>query len=320
MKKVRKVVVLLLSFVFIAGALAACKSNTETADTKAAEETTTEASETEQAADQEAAAETTEAAEADTAVAGTARTLDQIKESGKVVIGVFSDKKPFGYVDENGKYQGYDVYFGNRIAKDLGVEVEYVPVDPAARVEYLETAKVDIILANFTVTDERAQKVDFALPYMKVALGVVSPDGSLITDPAQLEGKTLIVAKGTTAETYFTENYPKVTLLKFDQYSDAYSALLDGRGDAFSTDNTEVLAWALENKGYSVGIESLGSLDSIAPAVQKGNTDLLNWINEEIKTLGNEQFFHVDYKETLAPVYGDAASPDNLVVEGGVIQ
>lgn len=246
-----------------------------------------------------------------------ARTLDEIKESGTIKIGVFSDKKPFGYVDDKGDYQGYDVYFADRLAKDLGVDVEYVAVDPASRVEYLTSAKVDIILANFTVTDERAEQVDFALPYMKVALGVVSPSSQLISSVDDLEGKTLIVGKGTTAETYFEKNYPKVNLLKYDQYSEAYQALLDGRGDALSTDNTEVLAWALENKGYEVGITSLGDTDTIAPAVQKGNTALLDWINNEIKTLGEENFFHKDYEETLEPVYGDAANPDDLVVEGG---
>ena len=109
------------------------------------------------------------------------RTLDEIKESGTVNIGVFSDKSPFGYVDENGEYQGYDVYFGNRIGEDLGVEINYVSTEAANRIEYLQTGKVDIILANFTVTEERAQEVDFALPYMNVALGVVSPDDAVIT-------------------------------------------------------------------------------------------------------------------------------------------
>ena len=249
-----------------------------------------------------------------------ARTVEEIKQSGKIVIGVFSDKKPFGYVDSNGDYQGYDVYFGNRIAKDLGVEVEYVPVEAASRVEYLVSNKVDIILANFTVTEERKEKVDFTLPYMKVALGVVSPDKALITDVEDLKGKTLIVCKGTTAETFFTENYPEVNLLKFDQYTEAYNALLDGRGDALSTDNTEVLACATENEGFSVGIESLGNIDTIAAAVQKGNQDLLDWLNNEIVELGKENFFHADYEETLAPVYGEAADADNIVVESGVVQ
>ncbi len=245
------------------------------------------------------------------------RTVEQIKKSGTIKIAVFSDKKPFGYVDEYGKYQGYDVYFGNRIAKDLGVKVKYVPVEAAARVEVLETGKVDLVLANFTVTPARAEKVDFALPYMKCALGVVSNEKDLITKPEDLNGKTLIVSKGTTAETYFTENYPKVNLLKFDQYSEAYNALLDGRGVGLSTDNTEVLAWAIENPGFSVGIESLGSLDTIAPAVTKGNESLLNWINDEIKSLAAEQFFHADYEATLRAVYGPKSDADSLVVEGG---
>ena len=251
------------------------------------------------------------------AAAGSFRTVDEIKSSGKVMIGVFSDKNPFGYVDNEGKFQGYDVYFAERIAKDLGVELELVPVEAASRVEFLETAKVDIILANFTVTEERKEKVDFALPYMKVALGVVSPDSAVITDASQLNGKTLIVVKGTTAETYFTENYPDVKLQKYDEYNEAYSALQDGRGDAFSTDNTEVLAWAMSNPGFTVGVESLGSLDAIAPAVTKGNESLLNWINDEIKALAEEQFFHADYDATLASVYGDAVDKDKLVVEGG---
>lgn len=277
---------------------------------------------TSSAADSSAAstAGSTAAATADTSSDGAFRTLDEIKESGKIIIGVFSDKAPFGYVDENGDYQGYDVYFAERIGKDLGVDVEYVSLDPASRVEFVQTGKVDVVLANFTVTDERAEQVDFALPYMKVSLGVVSPDSNVITDVKDLEGKTLIVCKGTTAETYFSENYPDVTLQKYDQYADAYNALLDGRGDAFSTDNTEVLAWALSNPGFTVGIDSLGDVDTIAPAVHKGNSTLLDWLNQEIEGLADEQFFHADYEATLAPVYGEAADPEALVVEGGKVE
>ncbi|MBR5346455.1 MAG: cysteine ABC transporter substrate-binding protein [Deltaproteobacteria bacterium] len=249
----------------------------------------------------------------------TGRTVEQIKKSKEIVIAVFCDKKPFGYVDENGEYQGYDVYFANRIAKDLGVKVKFVPVEPAARVEVLDTNKVDLVLANFTKTPERAQKVDFALPYMKVALGVVSKESALITAPEQLNGKTLIIVKGTTAETYFSENYPKVKLLKFEMYADAYKALLDGRGDAFSTDNTEVLAWAIENPGYKVGIESLGNLDTINPAIKKGNANLMKWLNEEIVKLGTENFFHADYEATLRAVYGAESDANSIVVEGGKI-
>ena len=82
-----------------------------------------------------------------------ARTIEEIKKSGELRIAVFGDKKPFGYVDNDGSYQGYDIELGNQLAKDLGVKVKYISVDAANRAEYLISNKVDITLANFTVTD-----------------------------------------------------------------------------------------------------------------------------------------------------------------------
>lgn len=245
------------------------------------------------------------------------RTLDEIKESGTINIGVFSDKNPFGYVDENGEYQGYDVYFANRIGEDLGVKINYVSTEAANRIEYLQTGKADIILANFTVTPQRAEEVDFALPYMNVALGVVSPDSHVIESLDNWNAEDpIIVISGTTAETYLIENYPDIPLQKYDSYATAKNALENGNGVAWANDNTEVIAFSLQNAGYTVGIPSLGNQDSIAPAVSKGNSTLLDWLNEEIKSLGEEQFFHKDYEATLVDTYG-LDYEDSLVVEGG---
>lgn len=243
--------------------------------------------------------------------------IDKIKENGKVRIGVFSDKPPFGFVNAKGEKDGYDVYIGKRLAKDLlGDEskVEFVLVEAANRVEYLESDKVDIILANFTVTEERKQKVDFANPYMKVALGVVSKDGS-VKSVDDLKGKKLIVNKGTTAESYFTKNYPEIELLKFEQNTEAFEALKDGRGAALAHDNTLVLAWSMENKGYSVGIPTLGEHDTIAPAVKKDNKELLEWINTDLDKLGKEGFITEAYNKTLAPVYGTSVKIDDIIIE-----
>lgn len=246
------------------------------------------------------------------------RTVDEIKESGTINIGVFSDKSPFGYVDENGEYQGYDVYLGNRIGEDLGVDINYVSTEAANRIEYLQTGKVDIVLANFTVTEERAQEVDFALPYMNVALGVVSPENAAITSLDQIGADDeVIVISGTTAETYLEKNNPEIKLQKYDTYAAAKTAFENGNGVAWANDNTEVIAFAIENPGYTVGIPSLGNADTIAPAVTQGNESLLNWINDEIVALGEENFFHKDYEETLLDTYGEEYE-DTLVVEGGV--
>ncbi|WP_069636752.1 cysteine ABC transporter substrate-binding protein [Campylobacter pinnipediorum] len=248
--------------------------------------------------------------------------ITQIKERGFIRIGVFSDKPPFGFVDSNGKNQGYDIYLAKRIAKDLlGDEnkIKFELVEAASRVEFLVADKVDVILANFTVTPERKEMVDFALPYMKVALGVVSPSGDVVNDISQLKDKKLIVNKGTTADAYFTKNHPEIKLIKFDQNTETFAALLDGRGAALAHDNTLLFAWAKENQGFNIGIQTLGDQDYIAPAVNKGNKVLLDWINNEIIKLEEENFFHKAYDETLKNIYSDDIKPEAVVVEGGKI-
>jgi len=257
--------------------------------------------------------------ESDTSSSESTSVIDEIKERGTLRVAVFSDKPPFGYVDANGDNQGYDVVLAKRLAKDLlGDEskVEYVLTEAQARVDLLKSDKVDVVLANFTVTPERQEQVDFANPYMKVAIGVVSPNSAPIESVEQLEGKKLIVTKGTTAEAYFMKNHPEIELVKYDQNTEAFEALKDGRGDAMAQDNALLFGWANENPDFSVALSSLGDLDYIAPAVKKGNTELLEWLNTELETLGGEQFFHKAYDETLKPAFGENISADDVVVEG----
>lgn len=246
--------------------------------------------------------------------------IERIKQQGVVRIGVFGDKPPFGYLDAQGANQGYDVYFAKRIAKELlGDEnkVQFVLVEAANRVEFLQSNKVDIILANFTKTPERAEVVDFALPYMKVALGVVAPKDSTIKSVEDLKDKTLILNKGTTADAYFTKNMPEIKTIKFDQNTETFAALLGKRGDALSHDNALLFAWAKENPDFEVVIKELGNHDVIAPAVKKGDKEMLNFLNELIVKLGKEQFFHKAYNETLKPFFSDDIKADDVVIEEG---
>lgn len=246
-----------------------------------------------------------------------ARTLESIKAKNELIIGVFGDKPPFGYINEQGQNVGFDVYVAKRLGRELlgGDEgVKFVLVEAANRAEFLRSNKVDIMMANYTKTPERAQQVDFATPYMKVALGVVSQEGKII-NVSQLAGKVLIVNKGTTADFYFTKNHPEIKLLKFEQNTETFAALKDGRGDALAHDNTLLFAWAKENPNYAVGIKKLGEDDVIAPAVKKDNKELLEWINNQMEIFAKEGFFTEAYNQTLAPVFGDDIKPSDVVFE-----
>lgn len=244
-------------------------------------------------------------------------TVDTIKENDVIRIGVFGDKPPFSYVDANGDNQGFDVEISKKIAEDLlgdSSKIEWVITEAANRVEYLETGKVDLMMANFTVTPERAEVVDFANPYMKVSIGIVSPEGEVITDVSQLEGKQLIVNKGTTAEAYFRENYPDIELLVYEQNTETFQALLDGRGAALAHDNTLIFGWIKENPGFVAGVEAIGNEDTIAPAVAKDDTALLEWVNKEIDTLNESGFIAEAYKKTLAPAFSSEIDPASVLI------
>ncbi|TLD88687.1 cysteine ABC transporter substrate-binding protein [Helicobacter sp. MIT 05-5294] len=243
----------------------------------------------------------------DTNTSKTTNGLESIKQKGEITIGVFSDKPPFGFVNSTGENDGFDVYISRQIAKDLlgdSSKVKFELVEAASRVEFLKSGKVDVIMANFTQTKEREEVVDFATPYMKVALGVVSKNGE-IQSVEDLKGKKLIINKGTTADFYFTKNHPEIELLKYDQNTEAFLALKDGRGAALAHDNLLVFAWAKENPEFAVGIGKLGDEDVIAPAVKKGDKELLEWLNNEIKTLNENGFMQEAYAKTLAPIYGE---------------
>ena len=150
---------------------------------------------------------------------------------------------------------------------------------------------------------------------MNVSLGVVSPDSRVIKDVSELKADDeVIVISGTTAETYFTENLPDVKLQKYDTYANAKNALENGNACCWANDNTEVIAFANDNKGYTVGIPELGSMDTIAPAVSKGNDTLLFALNAELELLGSQNFFHEAYEATLLDTYGKEYE-EELVVE-----
>ncbi|WP_294757193.1 transporter substrate-binding domain-containing protein [uncultured Lactobacillus sp.] len=236
-----------------------------------------------------------------------------IKKRGTLRVAVFGDLPPYGWVDDNGNRVGYDVRLARQMAKDMGVKVKFTQVNANNRVDTLNSNKADIVLANFTETPERKQVVDFAKPYMKVSVGVISPKSAPITSAKQLKGKNLIVNKGTTAENYFTKK-GRVDLLKFDSKTQQFNAFKNKRAAALADDNSYLYAWVKKNPNYTVGIKNIGPNQFIAPAVKQGNKSLLNWANKEITRLADKKFFTDDYNKELKPYFGKEVKPSDIVL------
>ena len=236
-----------------------------------------------------------------------------IKKRGVLRVAVFGDLPPYGWVDEHGNRRGYDLRLARRMAKDLGVKAKFTQVNANNRVDTLNSDKADIVLANFTVTPERKQVADFARPYMKVSVGVISPKNAPINNEHQLKNKAVIVNKGTTAENYFTEK-GGVNLLKFDSKTQQFNAIKNKRAAALADDNSYLYAWVKRNPSYTVGIKNIGPNQYIAPAVKKGNKSLLDWTNQEITKLTNQGFFVTDYNKELKPYFGKEVKPSDIVL------
>ncbi len=243
------------------------------------------------------------------------RTLSDIEKSGYINIGVYNNKEPFGYLNENDELTGYDIELANRVAEDLGVTANLIPVNINERLTTLEDGKCDIVIANFTVTPERAERVDFALPYMKTSLGLLCRQDNVITSLSEIaENEPIIALKGTAGETYLKNNYPNLKIMSYGSREDGTNAFYEYTAVAFVNDNTDVIMMASENPEFVVGIPAFGDVDTIAPAVTKGNETLLSWLNDEIRTLRNEKFFHQAYSDTLASTFGED-NADSLVID-----
>src|ERR1700756_3305618 len=133
------------------------------------------------------------------AVADAQGTLETVKKRGKLIAGVKTDFPPFGYVDAGGKNLGFDVDVAHRFARSLFTDenkVELVAVASGNRIPFLQSGKLDIIIATVTITDERKQVVEFSDPYFLSGSLLLVPKASAARGLEDLAGKTVAVVQG----------------------------------------------------------------------------------------------------------------------------
>lgn len=167
--------------------------------------------------------------------------LQDIKKAGVLRVAAFDANPPFGFVDPKSRnIVGLDVDYAQEFAKRLGVKLQIVPTNPANRVPLLVSGKVDLVLANFTITEERAKQVNFSVPYFSSGTQFIAPKGTL-TSAEQLNSLRIGVDKGTTNEIVLREKYAKATLVAYDDTPFAFTALRNGNVQAISQDGPKLV-------------------------------------------------------------------------------
>jgi ABC-type amino acid transport substrate-binding protein len=235
------------------------------------------------------------------AVAGT---LDDVKKRGTLIAGVKTDFPPFGYVDSSGKNLGFDVDVAHIFAKALFDDenkVELVAVTSGNRIPFLQSGKIDIIIASVTVTDERRQVVEFSEPYFMSGGLLLVPKNSPIKGVEDLAGKTVAVIQGAIQDKDIEQLAPKADRVKFGKVSEAVLAVKGGRADAFSQDDVLILTLAKENPD----LKPVGKPFTPRPygiAVRKGDVDFIKWVDGQLDRMKKDGTYDKLWKKYFGDV------------------
>lgn len=198
--------------------------------------------------------------------------LNTVLSRGKLIVGVRTDAKPFGFMDKNGNPQGYDVELAQRLAKSiLNSEgaIEFVPVTAENRISTLNSGKVDLLIAAISVTDNRRILMDFSSPYYIAGQAVLVNSDSKITTLRELNGKRVIIVYGSTGEMNVRRVLPESTILGYKNYNDALSALKAGKADGLISDDTILIGLSYGDKSVKI-LPGRYSNEPYAVAFRKG--------------------------------------------------
>ena len=157
----------------------------------------------------------------------------EIKKKGKIVVGIQGDNPPWGFVNSSGKQEGFDADISELFGKELGVPVEFVPLEVANRIPALTAGRVDVLFATMAMLPDRAKAVQFSKPYVANIITLVAPKATVVKTNADMGKLTIGVPRASAQDTQVTQNAPAGTnILRFDGDAATIQALVSGQVQA----------------------------------------------------------------------------------------
>jgi polar amino acid transport system substrate-binding protein len=215
-----------------------------------------------------------------TALGAEARTLEEIKADGKIIVATEGAFPPFNYF-KGPTLTGFEVEVAEALAKKMNLKIEWRALAFDALLAGLRQDRWDMVIASFAITDERSKAVSFTHPHY-CSGGVIVAKSPAVRTVADLGGKVVAVQTGTT----YLSNVQKLGTVKdvknFPKDTDARSALVTGRVDAWVTDRFVAKAAVDSNAAAGLQIGDFVFVERIASAVKKGNTSLEGALNKAL--------------------------------------
>ncbi|MDQ6754935.1 MAG: transporter substrate-binding domain-containing protein [Actinomycetota bacterium] len=223
--------------------------------------------------------------------------LQQVIKSGTLKVGVLPDYPPYSSQDASGKIVGYEPDIAAKLADALGVKLEMVNTDGTSRKPVLDSNRVDVDIDAFTATNERAKAVDFTIPYIASGALPLFRKDNPINSIADLKGKKVSVARGSTNDTLVTKQFPDTTVVRFDTIADAVQAVKSGKVDAVMEGFATVRAAAAKDPSLQVlDVEPI-SPALISMGVKQGDEAWVSYLNNFIRNLNSSGDNQALYKK-----------------------
>ncbi|HET8567567.1 MAG TPA: glutamate ABC transporter substrate-binding protein [Candidatus Limnocylindria bacterium] len=239
-----------------------------------------------------------------------------IQTKGKIRIGTREDNIPFGRKDPaTNKFEGFDIDIAREIAKgifgnvaDIDQHIEYVPVVSATRIPTLQEGKADFVIATFTINEDRKKQIDFSDVYFNTGQRIlVKKDNSTIKEVADLNGKRVCSAKGSTSEVNIRREAPQAILELQDTYPPCLILLQQGRVDAVSTDETILFGLVKQDPNTKI-VGRYFSAEPYGIGIKKDTGDRVGFaafINSQLTAMFSDGRWAKIYKAHITPVSGD---------------
>ena len=222
------------------------------------------------------------------AVPAEAQTVDEIIKRGKVVIAIDTTVPPYGMLDANNQPTGIDVEVANLIGKNLKVPVELVTVNSPGRIPALLSNRVDMVVAIFSITAERALQVSFSIPYAGQSAVLIAPKTANIKGPDDLKSLKVGVTRGALEDGALTQMNPAgMNLLRFDDGPSVSQAMLSGQIDAMGGGDYGEVYLRKGAKGEEYEQKFPLRAAHFGIGIRRGNPDLLQWLNTFVYQIKN---------------------------------
>ncbi|TDC57055.1 glutamate ABC transporter substrate-binding protein [Jiangella ureilytica] len=240
-------------------------------------------------------------------------TMAELAEAGSITVGTKFDQPLFGLVGPDGTPVGFDVEIAKIIAGELGISednIEWVETVSANRESFIQDGRVDIVVATYTINDERKELVDFAGPYFEAGQTImVLEENSDINGPDDLAGRRVCSVEGSTPAENIRTNYPEAELFPTGAYSDCLEPLRNGQVDAVTTDNVILSGFVDQNPGEFKLVGEPFTQEPYGIGLMHGDTEFRNWINDVLEASYDDGRWEEAWAETAGAVLDTPEPP-----------